>query len=129
MSKEPFDVPGALFNADVANVATVIIIMLVAVGWVIAILERRNPHLGSVSRGSYWGIMMFLKAADKSFDLVRPNSVRHAGSAARHRRMLTQCAAARTLLAAHGSHSQDHLGNDQHYQPVHHHVHQPQRVH
>ena len=60
----PFDVTSALFNPDVCNAATVIVILAIAAGWVAAILERKNPHLGSVSRGSYWGLMSFLNAAD-----------------------------------------------------------------
>ncbi len=54
----------ALFNADVCNAATVIIIMMVAVGWLVSVLEKKNPHLGSPSRGAYWGLMSFLNAAD-----------------------------------------------------------------
>ena len=61
----PFDVVSALFNPDVCNVATVIVIMAIAAGWVASFLERKNPHLGSVSRGSYWGMMQFLNAADE----------------------------------------------------------------
>ena len=61
----PFDVTSALFNPDVCNAATVIVIMAIAAGWVAAVLERKNPHLGSVSRGSYWGLMQFLNAADE----------------------------------------------------------------
>jgi hypothetical protein len=106
VSTAPFDVSGALFNADVGNAATVIIIMLVAVGWVIAVIERRNPHLGSVSRGSYWGLMMFLNAADEG-----PNSVRFAGSAAR-RSVQADAMHCRASLAAHGSHSEDHLAHE-----------------
>jgi hypothetical protein len=122
VSTAPFDVSGALFNADVGNAATVIIIMLVAVGWVIAVIERRNPHLGSVSRGSYWGLMMFLNAADEG-----PNSVRHAGSAAKRRRAdFMHC---RASLAAHGSHSEDHLAYEQCDQPVHHHIHHQRQAH
>jgi hypothetical protein len=36
-----------------------------AVGWVISVVERHNPHLGSISRGAYWGLMSFLNAADE----------------------------------------------------------------
>ena len=61
----PFDVTSGLFNADVCNAATVIAIMAIAAGWVASILERKNPHLGTVSRGSYWGILQFLNAAEK----------------------------------------------------------------
>lgn len=60
----PFDVTVALFNADTCNAATVIIIMAVAAGWLASILERNNPHLGSPSRGAYWGLMQFLNGAD-----------------------------------------------------------------
>ena len=64
----PFDVTSALFNPDVCNVATVIVIMAIAAGWVASILERRtngNPHLGSPSRGAYWGLMQFLNSVDE----------------------------------------------------------------
>ena len=60
----PFDVTSALFNPDVCNAATVIVIMAIAAGWVASILERKNPHLGSASRGAYWGLMQFLNAAE-----------------------------------------------------------------
>lgn len=60
----PFDVASALFNPDVCNAATVIVIMAIVAGWLASFLERVNPHLGSVSRGAYWGLMQFLNAAD-----------------------------------------------------------------
>ena len=59
----PFDVASALFNPDVCNAATVIVIMAIVAGWLASFLERVNPHLGSVSRGAYWGLMQFLNAA------------------------------------------------------------------
>ena len=64
LSVAPFDVMSALFNADVCNAATVIVVMMNAVGWVFSFIERRNPHLGSVSRGAYYGLMSFLNGAE-----------------------------------------------------------------
>ena len=34
------------------------------IGWLVSFIERRNPHLGSISRASFYGLMSFLNAAD-----------------------------------------------------------------
>ncbi len=60
----PFDVASALFNADVGNAALVILIMIIAVSFLICIVEHDNPHLGSFSRGAYWGLMSFFLMAE-----------------------------------------------------------------
>jgi hypothetical protein len=58
------DVISALFSTEVGNAGIVILIMMVMVGWCISAVDRSNPHLGTISRGSYWGLMSFLSAAE-----------------------------------------------------------------
>ena len=61
----PFDPMTALFSADVCNAVTVIIIITCSAGFLVSLLERRNMHLGTFSRGVYWGLLTFLAAAEE----------------------------------------------------------------
>ena len=60
---KPFDISSSVFNTDVLNAFSVIIILNMAAGYTAHALERRSLHLGTVSRGAYWSVMNFLWAA------------------------------------------------------------------
>ena len=62
----PFDVSSALFNADVGNAVLVILLMTASAGFIMHLIERDNPHLGSFSRSSYWSLMTFFLLADQT---------------------------------------------------------------
>ena len=62
----PFDVASALFNADVGNAVLVILLMTASAGFIMHVIERDNPHLGSFSRSSYWSLMTFFLLADQT---------------------------------------------------------------
>jgi len=62
----PFDVSAALFNADVGNAVLVILLMALSCGFIMFMIERDNPHLGSFSRASYWSLMTFFLLADQT---------------------------------------------------------------
>jgi hypothetical protein len=62
----PFDVASALFNADVGNATLVILLMTASAGFLMHLIERGNPHLGSFSRSSYWSLMTFFLLADQT---------------------------------------------------------------
>jgi hypothetical protein len=59
------DVVGSLFSSDVLNCATVMIIITVVAGFVVFALERRNPHLGTLSRSAYWSFFFLLANSDE----------------------------------------------------------------
>ena len=61
----PFDVLSSLLNADVCNVATVIVIMACSAGFLVSMLESKNPHMGTFSRGAYWALFTFINGADE----------------------------------------------------------------
>jgi ABC-type amino acid transport substrate-binding protein len=59
-----FDISSAVFNNDILNCATVIIVMVMSAGAIVHALERRNIHLGTLSRGVYWAMLAFVGAAE-----------------------------------------------------------------
>ncbi len=61
----PFDVMSSLFNADVCNAVTVIVVIACSAGFLVSLLEKQNPHMGTFSRGAYWGLMTFLNSAEE----------------------------------------------------------------
>jgi ABC-type amino acid transport substrate-binding protein len=65
VSPSPFDVLSSLFNSDVCNVATVIVIIACSAGFLVSLLERKNPHVGTLSRGAYWALFTFINGADE----------------------------------------------------------------
>ena len=46
------------------NCATVMIVIMCASGYIVHFLEHQNMHLGTLSRGTYWGVMTFLQASE-----------------------------------------------------------------
>ena len=67
----PFDVISAVFNADVGNAALVILLISGAAGFIMWVVERNNPDMGSFSRASYWSIMTFFLLPE-SFPSTKP---------------------------------------------------------
>jgi hypothetical protein len=65
VTAEPFNVMTALFSPDVCNAATVILIIACSAGFLVSLLEKRNMHLGTPSRGLYWSLLTFLMVAEE----------------------------------------------------------------
>jgi hypothetical protein len=65
VNAQPFNVMTALFSPDVCNAATVILIITCSAGFLVALLERNNMHLGTPSRGLYWSFLTFLMVAEE----------------------------------------------------------------
>ena len=65
VAPSPFNVLSSLFNSDVCNVATVIVIIACSAGFLVSLLERKNPHVGTLSRGAYWALFTFISGADE----------------------------------------------------------------
>ena len=61
----PFDPMTALFSPEVCNAVTVILIITCTAGFLISLLEKKNMHLGTFSRGAYWGLLTFIGAAEE----------------------------------------------------------------
>jgi ABC-type amino acid transport substrate-binding protein len=60
ISTKPFDISNSVFNNDMLNAFSVIVLISMTCGYLASMLERKNMHLGTVSRGAYWSIMNFL---------------------------------------------------------------------
>ena len=65
VAPSPFNVLSSLFNSDVCNVATVIVIIACSAGFLVSLLERKNPHVGTLARGAYWALFTFINGADE----------------------------------------------------------------
>jgi len=65
VNASPFDIMSSLFNADVCNAVTVIVIIACSCGFLVSFLERNNKHVGTLSRGAYWGLMTFLNSSEE----------------------------------------------------------------
>lgn len=61
----PFDVTSAVFNADVGNAATVILLIGMVSGYIVAALERTNTNLGTAPRGAYWALFTYLLVSEE----------------------------------------------------------------
>ena len=64
ISTKPFDVSSSIFNNDMLNAFSVIVLISTTCGYLASMLERKNMHLGTVSRGAYWSIMNFLATSE-----------------------------------------------------------------
>ena len=60
ITTKPFDIGSAVFNHDILNLFSILLIMSMSAGFLVHLLERKNMHLGTVSRGAYWSIMTLL---------------------------------------------------------------------
>jgi hypothetical protein len=60
VTTKPFDISSAVFNNDMLNATSVMVIISMACGYLVFLLERKNAHLGTAPRGVYWSIMTFL---------------------------------------------------------------------
>jgi hypothetical protein len=54
VSTKPFDISSAVFNNDMLNATSVMVIISMACGYAVYLLERKNAHLGTAPRGIYW---------------------------------------------------------------------------
>ncbi len=54
ISTKPFDISSSVFNNDMLNCFSVMVLISMTCGYLASLLERKNMHLGSVSRGAYW---------------------------------------------------------------------------
>jgi hypothetical protein len=61
ISTKPFDISSSVFNNDMLNCFSVMVLISMTCGYLACMLERKNMHLGSLSRGAYWSIMNFLQ--------------------------------------------------------------------
>jgi len=57
-------VASCVFNNDMLNAFSVIVLITMTCGYLIHLLERKNLHLGTLSRGAYWSIMAILQNCD-----------------------------------------------------------------
>jgi hypothetical protein len=64
ISTKPFDISSSVFNNDMLNCFSVMVLISMACGYLACLLERKNMHLGTVSRGAYWSIMNFLQSSE-----------------------------------------------------------------
>ena len=64
ISTKPFDISSSVFNNDMLNCFSVMVLISMTCGYLACILERKNMHLGTVSRGAYWSIMNFLQSSE-----------------------------------------------------------------
>ena len=54
ISTKPFDISSSVFNNDMLNCFSVMVLISMTCGYLASLLERKNMHLGTVSRGAYW---------------------------------------------------------------------------
>ena len=64
ITTKPFDISSSVFNNDMLNAFSVIVLISMTCGYLASILERKNMHLGTVSRGAYWSIMNYLQNSE-----------------------------------------------------------------
>jgi hypothetical protein len=89
---KPFDISSAVFNNDMLNATSVMVIISMACGYLVFLLERKNSHLGTAPRGVYWSIMTFLTVSGAREALrPEPTRTRQKTSAARARGETPQC--------------------------------------
>ena len=64
ITTKPFDISSSVFNNDMLNAFSVIVLISMTCGYLASILERKNMHLGTVPRGAYWSIMNYLQTSE-----------------------------------------------------------------
>jgi len=74
LAPPPFNIINAVFNADVCNAVSVLVLCVLSAGFLIGLVERRNEVLGSPARGLLWSFRTFL-AVSEEFPRNKPGKM------------------------------------------------------